>query len=274
VRRRWLFAIVAVVIVVIAIGVGTVTRTDSKTTALSVDDAVGRYRESTTTATGAPGSTVAPLTTGSLAPAMITAEARLPEPGVYLYNTTGSDGVDALGGAEHAYPAATTMTVTPTQCGVTTRWDVAVERWEERTSCLVDGGVQQTAFVAYHQFFGTGDTDNERCTGDPRPVDADTGMVWAYTCTEDSDVSTWEGRVMGREELDVAGTTVDALHVVAVFDNPASGDDQRIETWYLDGSDLVLRQIGRRDTTDPSPIGDVHYHERYEITLMSLAPQR
>jgi hypothetical protein len=266
--------IAAVIIAAITIGVRTLTRTDTTTTALPLDDAVERYRESTTTATSAERSTAPPLTTGSSAPAMITDGPTLPAPGVYLYDTTGSDGVDALGGADHAYPAATTMTVTPAPCGVTTRWDVAVERWEETTSCLVDGGVQQTTLVAYHQFFGTGDTDNEQCTGAPRPVDAATGIVWTFTCTQAGAISTWEGRVIGRDELDIGGTTVDALHVVTVFDNPASGDDQHIETWYLHGSDLVLREIGRRDTTDPSPIGDVHYHERYEIMLASLTPQR
>ena len=32
--------------------------------------------------------------------------------GVYVYTTTGDEGVDALGGDEHPYPATTTMTVT------------------------------------------------------------------------------------------------------------------------------------------------------------------
>ena len=46
--------------------------------------------------------------------------AELPEPGVYVYATTGSAKVDALNGAAHTYPAETTITVTLEGCGART----------------------------------------------------------------------------------------------------------------------------------------------------------
>jgi hypothetical protein len=52
-----------------------------------------------------------------------------------------------------------------------------------------------------------------------------------------------------------------------------TGDTQRTETWYLQGTDLVVRSVVTNATTNPSPVGDVHYDEHYEITLDSLDPE-
>jgi len=49
-------------------------------------------------------------------------------------------------------------------------------------------------------------------------------------------------------------------------------NSQTIDTWYLDGSDLVVAQTGDVATSNDSPIGTVHYVERYSIHLTSLTP--
>ena len=255
-RRRWVATgvVLLVVGVGVAVAVHQLTRTDRRTTARTVDEALDEFRTGTDVE----------------AASMV-----LPAPGVYVYRTTGSDGVDALGGAEHTYPTSTTMTVHVDGCGATTRWDVAVERWDETTSCVTDGGIARSSFVAYHQFFGTGNTDRERCTGDPRPIGAADGTAWAFDCVEGDSVTAWSGTVLGADSVTVGDARVAADHVVLVARGENEGDnDMRIETWFLAGTDLIVREVGWRRTTDPSPIGDVHYREDYEIVLTALEPLR
>jgi hypothetical protein len=254
-RRRWVATgvVLAVVGAGAAIAVHLLTRTDHRTTARTVDELLDEFRAGTDVAAGS---------------------AALPAPGVYVYRTSGADSVDALGGAEHAYPTSTTITVRAAGCGVTTRWDVAVERWEETTACATEGGVVRTAFTAFHEFFGAGDTDVETCTGDPRPIGADPDATWTFECAEGDSVTPWVGRVVDDATVDVAGAPVRTEHVLLVTPDDPDGDDMRIETWYAAGTDLIVREVGSRRTTDPSPIGDVHYREDYEIVLTSLDPLR
>jgi hypothetical protein len=249
--------VLGIAIAVLGAGIGVavwqLTRTDHRTTARTVDEALADFRSGTDVEVDTAG---------------------LPAPGVYVYRTTGADGVDALGGAEHAYPAITTITVRPSGCGVTARWDVAVERWDETTSCETDNGVVRTAFVSFHEFFGMGNTDTEACAGDPRPIGADPDTTWTFECAEDDSVTPWVGRALGNPTIDVSGTAVPTNHVLLLTPDDPDGDDMRIETWYAAGTDLIVREIGSRRTTDPSPIGDVHYEEQYEIVLTSLEPLR
>jgi hypothetical protein len=254
-RRRWVATgvVLAVVGVGAAVAVHLLTRTDHRTTARTVDELLDEFRAGTD------------LEAGS---------AVLPAPGVYVYRTNGSDTVDALGGAEHAYPSSTTITVRAAGCGVTTRWDVAVERWDETTACETDGGVARTAFVSFHEFFGAGNTDDESCAGEPRPIGADPDTTWTFECADDGSVTPWLGRVIDDPTIDVAGESVRTEHVLLVTPNDPDGDDMRIETWYAAGTDLIVREVGTRRTTDPSPIGDVHYREEYEIVLAALQPLR
>jgi hypothetical protein len=257
-RRRWVAAgvVLAVVAVGAAVAVHQLTRTDRHTTARTVDELLDEFRAGTHVEGGG--------------------AAVLPAPGVYVYRTSGSDSADALGGAEHAYPSSTTITVRTAACGVTARWDVAIERWDETTACATDNGVARTAFVGFHQFFGVDDTDHDRCSGEPRPVGAGEGTSWSFECVQDEDDSLtyWSGTVLGEDIVMVGETPVPTEHVVLVTPNDPDGDDMRIETWFLAGNDLIVREVGSRRTTDPSPIGDVHYREDYEIVLTALEPLR
>ena len=51
-------------------------------------------------------------------------------------------------------------------------------------------------------------------------------------------------------------------------------DHQVIDTWYQEGTDLVVRRTSRIATSSSSPVGVVHYDEAYQIDLQSLTPQR
>lgn len=117
-----------------------------RVTPIGVDEAVERYRDEAaatdaTAATTAPATTApamtapataAPAAPATTAPATTTSATPRRPRRAYVYVTSGFDAVDVLTGARHDYPAATTLTVTASGCGVRLRWDVAVERWDTR----------------------------------------------------------------------------------------------------------------------------------------------
>jgi hypothetical protein len=240
------------------------SRTDHTTTAISLDQAVEDYRGTASVApTTAPPQTTPPTT----------ARPAQPAPGVYSYTSAGGDAVDALGGASHTYPATTTITVTAAPGGCTTqRWTAAEERWDETTTCPVGAGLQMQRFVAFHRFFGSDDTEAYACDGDARPLAAPAGTAWTARCVSGDDTSIYHGSVVGTETMTVAGSAVTAEHVAVTIEDGDSRDTQRTESWYLAGTDLVVRRVSDIATTESSPIGDVHYTEHYEISLASLRP--
>ncbi len=282
--RRWIEVATAVALVA-AVG-GTWwylhARTDHTTTAISIDDVLREYRRSTQpppptppSPSTPPSSSAAPTTT-AVAPSPTTATTPAPpvQPaaGVYRYTTTGGDAVDALGGASHQYPATSTITVTVDGCATTQRWTAAEERWDELTTCAGDGGVQLQRFASLHRFFGADDNEATTCDGQPRPLGAAAGTTWATRCVDGDEAATWTGTVVGAETAVVGGESVAVEHVVVTIDDGDARDSQRTETWYLAGTDIVVRRISDIATTEGSPVGDVHYTEHYEIALDSLSP--
>jgi hypothetical protein len=276
--RRWVE--VAVVLVVVAIVGGVYwylhVRTDHTTTAISVDQAVKDFRGASgpTTTAAPPGPTTTAAAPDTTAPGpTTTAPAPVqPAPGVYRYTTTGSDSVDALGGASHQYPATSTITVTAEGCATTQRWAPAEERWDEITSCADGNGVQLQRFVAFHRFFGSDDVETSTCNGAPRPIGAPAGTAWVTQCLTGDDTDTRTGTVVGTEQMTVDGAPVSVEHVAVTIDDGDARDTQRTETWYLAGTDLVVRRVSDIATTEGSPVGDVDYTEHYEIALDSLSP--
>jgi hypothetical protein len=214
-------------------------------------------------------------TTTSVAgnPATTTTIGTLPTPGVYEYATKGEDSVDALNGAHHTYPATTTITVTPTACGVRQRWDVLVQRWEEWERCSVGSGISEPSRTTYDQFFGQSQTDVSRCSGAPRPLVAAAGVTWTKVCTIGSRVSTFVGLVIGTEQQAVGSSTVETMHVRITITDDTPSDRQRIDTWYLTGTDLVVAQTSTVNTSNKTQIGTVHYAEACSIRLASIVPR-
>lgn len=257
-RRRLL---VGGLVLAVVLGAGALYlfrfKTDHKVTPVGVDDAVADFNAEIADASVAP------------SPASM-----LSEPGVYSYTTSGRDGVDALGGAEHVYPDVTTVTVTTASCGVSQLWVAAEERSDEVLTCATDEGVETVAFTAFHQFFGADDREGYLCAGEPRPVGADAGTKWTTTCARDGETAVWTGDVLEPSRLTVGGEPVDVEHVVVTIDNGDPDDSQRTETWYRVGTDLVVRRIVDNSTVEDSPVGDVHYTEHYEIRLTNLTPER
>lgn len=87
-----------------------------------MEEAVGEFRDGQVPTTVATSVIAANPAVASTMPAT-TSPLILPEPGVYLYESSGFDSVDALTGARHDYPAQTTVTITTEGCGVRVRWE-------------------------------------------------------------------------------------------------------------------------------------------------------
>jgi hypothetical protein len=281
VRRLVLLVVVVLVVATVAAGGWWYARRNTSTP-VTPDQAVERFQEATTTVP-APASTTtvtrgttaaAATSTTTSGPPTTAPVAVLPELGVYVYDTTGSDSVDALGGASHQYPSTTTITVEPGGCGIRQRWQPLEERWDEWTTCAEPGGVQLTSFTGYHRFFGQDTTDEWVCAGDPRPVRAAPGTTWRTTCLEAGAPTEWVGTVVGDESLLVGSDPVRVQHVRIDLDDGVSSDVQRFEAWYLEGSDLLVRQVADMATANESAVGTVHYREQYTIQLASLVPRR
>jgi hypothetical protein len=234
--------------------------TGNPSTTLPATEAERRYRASTTTS-------IAMATSSTAATAV-----KLPVPGVYTYATTGRDSVDALNGAHHDYPATTTITVTPTACGVRQRWDVLKQRWEEWQRCGTIAGITEVGRTSHDEFFGQAQTDTWKCSGAPRPVDAASGTAWVTSCVNGSSTDTYKGVVIGTERRTVGSKSVGTTHVRITIVNRTPSDRQVIDTWYLTGSDLVVAQTASAATSNDTQLGIVHYNEAYSITLVSLTP--
>jgi hypothetical protein len=284
-RRRSILTIAALVVAALAgvafVVMHTFLTGGGETSEIPLDEIVRRYEASTPPPPSAPAPTpalrstrAAPLTTASTAPRTTVEKpvSVLPAPGVYVYTTIGGDSVDALGGVSHDYPASTTITVTPADCGVLQRWDVVAERWEAWQRCLADGGVAETRRTTYDEFFDIGQTDTYECFGETRPVDASSAMSWSRTCRQGEREDVYAGTVVGVEQLEVGVMTVQALHVRVTIDNGREADRQVTDSWYQLGSDLVLAQSASNRTTNDTAFGEIHYVEEYEIRLTSFDP--
>ena len=284
--RRWLVigGTSVVVLVVGAVLAWNLLFSDS-TRALGVDEAVERFRSSTTVAATAPTTatsevtTAPPSTVASTVAATTTTVPALttPQPGVYVYATTGDESVDALTGAHHTYPEQTTISVVASGCGVRLRWAPLVERYEEWDVCPTpDGGLVTTGYTSYHTFFNQVEDDHYVCPAGTvyLPATPVPGSTWTVSCTHENTLDTTVWTVVGREPVVVGGVTVDAVHVHGTdgsTDPDGSTTQTTIDVWLRPSDGLTLKRLEDGSSTTKSPIGDVHYREHIELQLLDLA---
>lgn len=198
------------------------------------------------------------------------------DPGLYVYETTGFEEIDALGGARHDYPQETFFTIQPGGCGIITRWTALEERWSENELCPSDDGFRLAGFESYHEWFGRSDLQDFSCDPDTALVSpaAPEVRTWTYECSTDERTERWIVEVLGVETLQVGGESVDAVHVrVTSALEGASEGASATDTWYLPGTGLIIKRIAERSSVNQSLIGDVHYRESFEITLTSVEPR-
>ena len=238
---------------------------------VDADEAVERFRAQTTVAP-----TTAPAAASTTTAAV--ALATTPAPGVYRYATVGIETIDSLGGTEHAYPAETTLTVTPDGCGVLLRWDLLKERYEEFRLCATLEGIElQPTSAAYHEFFGVGQRQEIVCDREVLvvPSDGATREVVPLVCTIDQQLWLPEWEVVGSELLTVAGSPVDTTHVRMHIADEDQYWERTVVEWWLDEHGLPVRMTTTKESKSPSDlVGDVIYTEQYTADLVSLDPLR
>lgn len=255
------------------------------TRAVGVDEVVVRYHErvSTTTTTVEPVSNPGSITSTSAAAASASgpvptepvAEVRPPASGVYRYATTGSESIDALGGAVHDYPSETTITVTPHGCGVHLQWDALHERRDEWVLCLRDGDVVlEGSRLQYHEFFGQGTMDDIECAAVPLVLGSarTTPVAIDPECTMSGSPwpSTWTR--LGSETRTVGSTVVTVHHVRMTVDQPGDHHESTTVDWWLTDGGLPVEVGATKESVSGSPIGDVTYREAFTLELRSLDP--
>jgi hypothetical protein len=189
-----------------------------------------------------------------------------PEPGVYVYRTSGYESTDALVGSRHAYPRETTIAVSEAGCGFVMRWQPLEGRsavWEICPRRML------RRFTERHRFFGTQDVHDYRCDSETRapPLDAAAGAAWGSRCSTGKTTETAHGVVVG-----LRAGLVHALERTRLTGG-SRGTGER--EWWLDRqTGLVKRLRIANDSVTDSAIGPVRYHEEADLVLTSPKPRR
>lgn len=258
--RRVLLSLGCVVILV-ALGIAYVISRDSATP-VDVAEAVDRYREEGSGADGS--STTTARAESPLAPA-----------GVYVYETEGGEQVDVLGGATHGYPVQTTLTIAAAGCGLLQRWAPIEERWDEEQLCRTDAGLERQTLRTHHQFFGMADDQDFVCEEGyvVLPADPAVGDTWTTDCRSDDVHITGTGQVVGFEAREVAGSSVETVHVRIEETATGSSSGPSSDDYWLRASDgLLVERASSVQSRSDSPVGTASYEEQFSLRLTSLTP--
>jgi hypothetical protein len=195
--------------------------------------------------------------------------------GVYVYTTDGFESTDALTGVRHRYPAESTITVRAAECGATLLWRVLKGRSTEWTYCTTPAGWQIASQDERHTFLGRTEQTTYTCADTPiRPAGDQAGTTWPVSCGTDTSEETGQGEVLGRETLQVEGTPVPTVHVrkTSTFAGEIRGSTTH-DIWFARRTGVPVKIVMVSETTNDSPIGDVHYEEDVTLALTSLAPR-
>jgi hypothetical protein len=272
--RRWrVLAAIVVVLVGGAIAAYFILR--ESTTPVEVEEAVADFRAATETIARDDIAT-SPAVTAAVSTELV-AGSSWPEPGVYTYATTGRESIDALDGRNHDFPAETTITVTRQGRCAVHQWRPLQERWDETVLCPSLDGQQIRLYRSTHSFFGISDTRDFDCEAGSLwyPATTEPGYTWSTRCgTGDIDVER-TGTIVGVGAVDVGGTQVEVLtyELHDEISGASNGINDRTVQVIAD-TGLIVGLAVVVDVQNDSPIGDVHYEERYELRLTSLDPLR
>ncbi len=196
---------------------------------------------------------------------------------MYTYATTGRESIDALDGRSHRYPETSTITVTHEGCGAVSRWRPLRERWDAMSVCPSARGQELRVDRNHHEFFGIGDTREFVCEPGALffPATMAPGTTWADRCSTDDVDVVRTGTILGTSELVVGGTPVTVLgfEIHEAISGASTGTTERTVHVVPDTGLTVELQVAV-DVRNDSPLGDVHYMERYRIRLTSLVPRR
>lgn len=252
--------VVAVVVVVAIAGVigfrAWLTQAPHRVT---VGQAVDRYRSTASDQSSAP------------------AVAGVPEPGVYVYATYGSETVDALGGDTHTYPSETTITVTSTPCGgFQMAWRPVTGRADTTDVCRSNGGLLMTTVVNAHEFFHISQAETFTCDSDSWWLPPPGITRWSSVCRSDGGRTTERaGRVVGTDLVVVGTETRTAVHVR--WDDVVSGSSigtSANDLWLDPSTGLPLHETSTASTGNDTVIGHVTFSELVDLVLTTSTPRR
>ena len=196
-------------------------------------------------------------------------------PGVYLYATSGSESVSALGGATHRYPARSTVTVTAHPCGMELRWDVLAGRSDTLVVCAGGDGLVLAARDERHRFYGRDDASGWRCEATPWLPDAGPGARLPHRCRRGDAEQAGTVTVLPRRTVDVGGVPVEAVALRVEARDGGASRGRVTELRLLEPqTGLPLRLERTVETVNDSPLGDVRFAERSTLRLLSLEPRR
>jgi hypothetical protein len=204
------------------------------------------------------------------------ARAGEPAPGVYLYDTEGTESVSALGGQTNTYPKTSTLTIVDTPCGVDARWDLLTGRYDLDALCRAANGTWSvTRTVVSDRFFNQTQVDTSTCTdlvvlpADPKP-----GTKTKGRCVNGDASTEYVYEVLSLGELTIGGKQVPTVHLRVTFTQGGSrsggGTEER---WVQQGTNLVVKARRTESDDSPSPVGRVTYKQSYSIELRSTTPQ-
>lgn len=196
-------------------------------------------------------------------------------PGVYSYDTSGGERVSALGGSPHTYPAHTTMTVTPSACGVDVRWDALQQRYDEWQLCAAGHGLALRTSTTYHEFYGQADKRVYSCTPETRflPDTATAGATFGGSCQANGAAALLRGTVIGVEQVMVGPRAVATVHVH--LDEQLTGATRGTRTtdsWYAIADNLLVRRNSATEADTQTSFGATHYTEKLQVQLADLRP--
>ncbi len=198
-----------------------------------------------------------------------------PVDGVYVYDTTGTEQVDVLGGDSHEYPAETAMTVMTEGCGVRTTWAPLDGRSETMLLCLRNGGAVLRETTTVHSFFRQSQATPYVCEPEVWWVPPDGVSEWSGQCTSSDRTTDRVARVVATDSFVVDGEARDAVHV-RYTDTLAGASTGTVtgDLWLDRRTGLILRQRLRVDSRNDTVVGEVVFIEELELSLRSLEPLR
>lgn len=201
--------------------------------------------------------------------------AKVPEAGVYQYETTGSESFDALVGSSHDFDGISSITLTVTGCGVREHWRVLEERWSKADLCLGDRGARLRRLTEFHEFFGQSRQTEYLCREEPVPFTRDlrVGMSWVTNCrSEDSKMET-RAKVEAFEPISVAGTSYPAIRIsskTTLTGDPA-GTAERV-SWMRRSDGLLLKRTST-SSARVKAAGGGQVDENFTLELVSATPR-
>lgn len=205
------------------------------------------------------------------------ASAPIPPYGVYRYRTDGSESIDTTAfSTAHNYDGVSTISLTPTRCGVMEHWQPLAERWSEGNLCAGADSTRVVWVRDFHEFFERSKEVSYDCTGGEAPYSMQlrAGDRWETRCSSDQGNIVSRVQVIGIEKVPVAGKQIDSVHLRAraSLSGDPDGSDVR-DSWIRRTDGLLLRRVDRSGAhVDVSGGGD--FEEEYELHLLSTKPQR